>query len=142
MSATAAHDELDGLIGRTQRIFDGAWSSIDTNAEPCPDGHPGLIFAFGRIGPGSTTPELGERIPQVLALWKDAGHDASVTHSTQSGVALTEVRFPPGGGYAADGLYLSLVASAKGTTIDAQSRCVPGDPDAYNARHPHRDTTP
>lgn len=134
MNAAQAHDELATLLEDAQSVVGGEWKSIDGGAEICTTaaGKPGVVYPFGRLGPGVPGGDQQAMLDRVVAAWKSSGFTA-VPHTQPSvkGVEIREVRYPDSG-YGEDGIYLIFSVSVNGSTIDAQSRCVPGNADQIN----------
>lgn len=134
MNATQAHDEIDAVLTHAQDVVGGRWRSIDGGAEICTtaSGAQGAVFPFGRIGPGVPQDQQQAVLDGVVAAWKKDGFPA-VSQSSPSvqGVEVRGVGYPESG-HDKNGIYLVFTVSVNSTTLDAQSRCVPGDADKIN----------
>ena len=134
MDHKQARDELDGLFQQVQTIVGGEWESLDSGAEKCglPSGGVGARYGLGRIGPGVPLEQQQAVIDEVVRVWSEAGFEPTVTVKPEvKGIVVTEVRYPASG-YGLDGLAMQFWVATSATTLDGQTRCVPGDADEIN----------
>jgi hypothetical protein len=133
MDASQAHDEVDSLLNQAQQAVGGTWRSIDGGAEICKAaGGPGAQFPFGRLGPGVPVDQQSAIIATVTAAWKTAGFTpVELAPHEENGHTVRQLDYPASG-YGEDGIYLSLSITTLGSSLDAQSRCIPGDADKIN----------
>ncbi|HXR45662.1 MAG TPA: hypothetical protein VN759_12680, partial [Pseudolysinimonas sp.] len=81
MKASAAHDELAGLLAQVQKVVGGDWQDLDTGAESCTlaGGGTGARYPFGRIGPGVPDDGRSAIVEQLSRLWTAAGMRPTVS---------------------------------------------------------------
>jgi hypothetical protein len=134
MDHQQAWDELDGLFQQAQTIVGGEWENIDGGARKCglPSGGSGAQYPFGRFGSGVPVEQQQAVIDEVVRVWSEAGFEPTVIVKPEvKGIVVTEVRYPASG-YGVDGLAMQFWVATSATTLDGQTRCVPGDADEIN----------
>lgn len=138
MDHTEAKVELEGLFAVAYDRVGGAWESLDRGAEPCtlPSGGTGARYPLTRLGPGVPKEQQQAVIDTVVAGWTKAGFTPTVTDLPPvNGLVVIEVRYPASG-YGVDGLAMQFWIAHTGTSLDGQTRCVPGDADKINGVTP------
>lgn len=123
--------EADELLVAAQNVLGGEWENADGGADTCvlPSGESGVQYGLTRGGgnPVGDAQSVAASVTAVATLWTSAGFEPTVIElPALDGLALTEVRYPETG-YGVDGLYLSFQATTAGASVQALTRCVPGD---------------
>lgn len=129
MTYDEALTELEGLLTPVQDVVGGDWENLDGGAERCslPNGDTGAWSPSARLGSGVPAEQHQTIVDQVVQIWTDAGFEPVVTKRPPvEGIVVTEVGYPADG-YGVDGLYLAFSVGVNSTSVEGQTRCVPGD---------------
>lgn len=139
-SAKSAWDDLNRQVEATQAMVPGKWEASDSGATPC--GTSGAQWGITRLGPGASAEDRPRVIDQIEAAWKDNGWKP--TRSKIGGDAPgLQLRYPAGGSFD-DGFFIEIGMTEYGTSIQGQTPCARGNPDALNDEqyaYEHQNTT-
>ena len=148
MDYPQAQAELAKLYALAQDAVGGSWEYTELGADVCglPSGAKGAQTGGVSYGPGVPLDRQQAIIDQVVAAWTRAGFKPFVlARPPVKTIISTQVRYPASG-YGVDGFTLSFEVATTASSLDGQTRCVPGDADAINAEyqrlHPHPTLSP
>ncbi len=132
-----ARVQIVELLSAAQKVVGGSWVDEDGGAEICttPSGKPGASFPLSRSGPAVPLEQQQAMVEAVDALWKKAGYPGVQSLQFIKGAQGIALDYPQEFGTAPDGAHLTFAVSTGGSYVDAQTACVEGDADAYNAAH-------
>jgi hypothetical protein len=137
MDYPQAQAELARLYAMAQDAVGGTWKPMEFGADSCalPSGARGAQTGGGSDGPGVPLEQQRAIIDQVVAAWTRAGFKPFVSaRPPVKSIVATQVRYPASG-YGVDGFTLSFEIATTASTVDGQTRCVPGDADAINTEY-------
>lgn len=133
MDHTEAMQELDGLFRIAQDALGGDWESGDDGAEACelPSGEAGVRYVFARYGTALAADQQTTVVDTIVAGWTARDFTPTAGTDTSGEVEISTVRYPATG-RGVDGLYMQFRAGVNGSSIQGQTRCVPGDAGQIN----------
>lgn len=134
MDYFTARAEMDSLLTTVQDLIGGEWESADRGAGPCPlpSGDTGAQAPLARSGQGVPKERKEALVDQVTALWTEAGFPPVRNEKPLSdGNARITLAYPESG-VGQDRVYIPLTVSELASTVDGQTRCVPGDADTLD----------
>lgn len=137
MDYPQAQAELKKLYAMAQDAVGGTWKYTELGADVCglPSGAKGAQTGGFSYGPGVPLEQQQAIIDQIVDAWTKAGFVPSVSaRPPVKNIVSTQVRYPASG-YGVNGFTLSFEVATTASTLDGQTRCVPGDADAINREY-------
>lgn len=135
MDYEAAQAELADLVDRVTALVPGDWDITSTGARDCEtsggvQGAQALLLGLGPAVAAGQEQATAAAIEKLLA---EEGYETARKEVTPDGGTVDiELRYPVEGADAT-GFGISVTVSARASTVDAQSRCAPGNADQINS---------
>jgi hypothetical protein len=137
MDYPQAQAELARLYAMAQDAVGGTWKPMEFGADSCalPSGARGAQTGGGSDGPGVPLEQQQAIIDQVVAAWTKAGVVPVVSARPPiKGIVAVSVNYP-GNWVDAVGRFVNFEIATTASTLEGQTRCVPGDADAINTEY-------